>query len=101
VTKSIEVAARAMCKSRGTGQCAALCLSHSSNFTTSGKCPEAITIWKREATAVLETTLEPTEEEVEAVHHEVFRRSGKILDRADVEAALRAAALVRLGRTEC
>jgi hypothetical protein len=54
---------------------------------------------RAERDAVPETTLTPTEEEVEAVHHEIFRRSGSILDRADVEAALRAAARARLGRT--
>lgn len=34
------------CKRLGTGQCAAICLQHSSNFTTNGECPEADLVWK-------------------------------------------------------
>jgi hypothetical protein len=41
----VEKMARAMCKTHGTGQCAALCLSHSSIFTTGGQCPEAPRIY--------------------------------------------------------
>lgn len=34
-----------LCRRRGTGQCALICLSHSSNTTTRGNCPEAINVW--------------------------------------------------------
>lgn len=39
--------AAAFCKKLGTGQCAAICLSHMSNTTTGGNCPEAPRVWMR------------------------------------------------------
>lgn len=47
-----EAIARGLCKSRGTGQCAALCLSHMSIHTTNGQCPEARSIWHREIASI-------------------------------------------------
>lgn len=35
------------CKKLGTGQCAAICLSHSSIHTTNGACPEASRVWMK------------------------------------------------------
>ena len=40
-----EQQAQAFCKRMGTGQCAALCLTHSSLHTSDGKCPEAVRVW--------------------------------------------------------
>lgn len=40
---------KAACRSMGTGQCAAICLSHSSNFTRNGECPEAKQVWTAKA----------------------------------------------------
>ena len=48
-----ERLAKALCSSEGTGQCAALCLSHSSNFTSKGECPETSKIWKRKIDALI------------------------------------------------
>lgn len=45
--------ARTLCCADGTGQCAAICLSHSSIFTSDGKCPEANRIWRHKARALL------------------------------------------------
>lgn len=48
-----EQIARALCKRRNTGQCAALCLRHSSLFTGKGQCPEALVIFGDDAVAIL------------------------------------------------
>ena len=68
---------------------------------------------RRAAVAALETTLTPTEEEVEAAARALWEKFGRrvpfselnSMDRVrcfeEVRAALRAAALARLGRTEC
>ncbi len=40
-----EAVAKRACKNNGTGQCAAICLSHSSLHTKPGKCPEMLTVW--------------------------------------------------------
>lgn len=50
---SEEELARTLCRADGTGQCAAICLSHSSNSTSGGKCPEANRIWRHKASALL------------------------------------------------
>lgn len=34
-----------LCKRLGTGECAAICLSHSSLFTAPGQCPESFRVW--------------------------------------------------------
>jgi len=39
--------ARALCRKLATGQCAAICLQHSSLHTTDGKCPEVETVWMK------------------------------------------------------
>lgn len=39
--KERELVAQALCKSEGTGQCAAICLSHLSG----SKCAEAVSVW--------------------------------------------------------
>lgn len=55
--ETIELAARAVCRHRGTGQCAAICLSHSSCHTTKGQCPEVLTVWREDIRAALEVTI--------------------------------------------
>ena len=49
----VEGMARLFCERRNTGQCAAICLSHSSLFTTKGQCPEAPVVFRRDAKMVL------------------------------------------------
>jgi hypothetical protein len=49
-----ESVCKQLCKKRGTGQCAALCRTHSSNFTTKGQCPEAEYIWGFDVRYILE-----------------------------------------------
>ena len=49
----LEIVVRAICKSEGTAQCAAICLSHSSLNTTNGRCPEAMRVWGRKASAAI------------------------------------------------
>lgn len=38
------------CKRLGTGECAAICLSHMSSNTTDGRCPEKERVWMKEST---------------------------------------------------
>lgn len=49
----LERAAREICKSLNTGQCASICLSHSSLTTGKGKCPSAKNVWKEHAKAAI------------------------------------------------
>jgi hypothetical protein len=44
---STEEEARDFCRKMGTGQCAAICLSHMSSTTSDGRCPEALRVWSR------------------------------------------------------
>jgi hypothetical protein len=69
----VERACRAICKSEGTAQCAAICLSYFASSTSDGKCPEAVLVWGRKVRAVLAAAeaergppREPTEEMIEA-----------------------------------
>jgi hypothetical protein len=50
----VGAACRAMCKSNGTGQCAAICITHFSTSTQGGACPEATRVYGRGAKAALE-----------------------------------------------
>lgn len=43
----------ALCKSHGTAQCAAICLSHFASSTTNGQCPEKKRVYKRQTDAIL------------------------------------------------
>lgn len=52
-TDEREAVARAMCKSDGTSQCAAICLSHFASSTRNGKCAEAVSVWGKRADAAL------------------------------------------------
>lgn len=52
-TDEREAVARAMCKSDGTSQCAAICLSHFASSTRNGKCAEAVSVWGNYADAAL------------------------------------------------
>ena len=61
-TEEREAVARALCKSEGTGQCAAMCLSHFARDTKKGKCAESVAVWGRKADAALSALREITKE---------------------------------------
>lgn len=44
-----EAGARALCKKRGTGQCAAVCLQYTHFETAQGRCPEAMKVWGKKS----------------------------------------------------
>jgi hypothetical protein len=53
----VEAMARAECKRQGWGQCASICLSHSSTVTCGGGCPEAPRIHGRTMLVALDALL--------------------------------------------
>lgn len=42
-----DAEAETLCRRLGTGQCAAICLSHLSGSTTDGQCPERLRVWQK------------------------------------------------------
>jgi hypothetical protein len=78
----IATVARALCKRRKTGQCAALCLSHSSLFTTGGGCPEIEIVWRQDARAAYLATLKEIRGE-KKYHHDLSRMIDALI--AEVE----------------
>ncbi len=88
---AIKQAAQALCKRRNTGQCAAICLSYSSLWTTPGSCPEAVTVWGADARAVIAAIREPTGPMNNAGYAEWARGNGawsNYIWRAMIDAAL-------------
>lgn len=49
---SMDKVCGGLCRAHGTGQCAPLCLTQSSNFTRRGECPLRTHIWLRQGTEI-------------------------------------------------